>query len=192
MHDMSAHDILPANASGLERAVVAALLERIAELDPDLDTLWNPMTCPAALLPYLAWALSADEWDPGWPDETQRRYLAQWPQVVHKKGTFLAVRRALVAAGYGAAELIERHAWDFHDGAASHDGAITYVAPDHWAEYRIRLTRPITLEQAAQVRAILATAAPAHCRLKALDYSQALNLYNARIRHDGRYSHGVA
>lgn len=184
--------LLPPNATPQERALDLAPAAHLGAIPRPISRLWNPQTCPAALLPWLAWALSVDDWDADWPEQIRRDVIADSIGLHRVKGTLASVRRALAAAGYGAAEVVERYGWDFYDGTARHDGAITYVAPDHWAEYRIRLTRPITLEQAAQVRRILATVAPARCRLKALDYTRALNLYNARIRHDGRYSHGVA
>ncbi|EPC1727360.1 phage tail protein I, partial [Escherichia coli] len=32
--------------------------QRLSELPIHINTLWNPDTCPAHLLPWLAWALS--------------------------------------------------------------------------------------------------------------------------------------
>jgi hypothetical protein len=54
------------------------------------------------------------------------------------------------------------------------------------------LVRPITIAQAARVRALLTAYAPARCRLKALDYQEAANLYNATVLNDGTYSHGIS
>ena len=54
------------------------------------------------------------------------------------------------------------------------------------------LDRSITTEQAAKVRAVLEDVAPARCHLKALDFSRALNIYDAAFNYDGTYTHGVA
>jgi P2-related tail formation protein len=152
----------------------------------------NPDTCPVLLLSWLAWAFSVEIWDTTWSEDAKRQVLRDSVRLHRVKGTLGPVKRALANAGYGEAEIIERFGRDFHDGTALHDGTTVYVEPDHWAEYRIRLTRPITVGQAAQVRAILKSIAPARCHLKALDYTEALNTYNARVTHDGLHTHGVA
>lgn len=183
--------LLPRNASPQEIALDLAT-SRVGQIPVLLRDVWNPDTCPAPLLGWLAWALSVDSWDPAWAEEDRRAVIRASLAVHRLKGTLAAVKMALEAAGFGAAEVIERFGWDFHDGTHGHDGAITYAEPDHWAEYRVRLTRPITTEQAVEVRAILRNVAPARCHLKALDFTEALNLYNARIAHDGQFTHGVA
>ncbi|TKA96910.1 phage tail protein I, partial [Cereibacter changlensis] len=55
--------ILPPNATKAERAFEAALAA-LCDLPVPVGQLWSPETCPAALLPWLAWALSVDDWDP--------------------------------------------------------------------------------------------------------------------------------
>lgn len=62
--------------------------------------LWSPATCPAAQLPWLAWALSVDEWDATWPVETQRQVIAASVEQHRKKGTAGALRKALQRLGY--------------------------------------------------------------------------------------------
>lgn len=161
-------------------------------LEAPIATLWDPMNCPAGILPWLAWALSVDDWDADWPEGTKRNAIAASIAIHRRKGTPRAVKDALAAAGYGTAKLIERFGWEFHDGRHLRDGSITHAPPDHWAEYRVVLTRPISIAQAARVRAILATVAPARCRLKALEFIQALNLHNNAILRDGTYTRGVA
>ena len=136
--------------------------------------------------------MSIEEWDPNWSEDAKRSAIAQSVSIHRHKGTLGAVKRALKSAGYGDAEVIERYGWDFHDGVALHDGSIRYAPPDHWAEYRIRLAQPITVVQADQVRSILADVAPVRCHLKTLDFTEAFNAYNARITHDGQFTHGVA
>lgn len=56
---MSGPSLLPRNASDLERQAAQALAQ-IQRVPIPLRQLWNPNTCPAELLPYLAWSLSVD------------------------------------------------------------------------------------------------------------------------------------
>lgn len=183
--------ILKPNSSRNDRALEKA----IRKGQPDLaavSQLLDPDRCPAELLGWLAWALSVDTWDNGWSEEAKRNIVRSAIGSHRRKGTIGAIRDALKAAGYGDAAIVEHFGWDRHEGQRRHDGSITYADPDHWAEYRIKLTRPITQEQAAQVRAMLRNVAPARCHLRALDFTEALNTHNARIAHDGQFTHGVA
>jgi len=93
-----ARAILPASASVIERAVLSAELARIAMVDPTvIVTIWNPSTCPAALLPWLAMGVSVDVWSNDWDEATKRAVIAASPMVHRLKGTLGAVRRALAA-----------------------------------------------------------------------------------------------
>lgn len=183
--------ILPPNRTTAE----AAMEQAVFLGDPDqsgVSALMDPQTCPAELLGLLAWALSVDDWDPDWSDGTKRAACASAVSVHRRKGTVRSVKEALAAAGYGEAQIIERFGWEQHDGTYLRDGSITRVSPDHWAEYRVVLTRPISIEQAAQVREILSNTAPVSRRLKVLEFTQALNLHNNTILRDGSFTRGVA
>lgn len=98
-------DLLPPNASPLERAVDAASA-RIDELEVPLRDLWNPWKCPLALLPWLAATLGVETWDPDWPEATKRRFCAEAFEVHREKGTKAAIRRVLrlIGAVYDYAE----------------------------------------------------------------------------------------
>lgn len=91
--------LLPNNSSPLERAAAEALAE-IQRVPISLRTLWNPFTCPAHLLPYLAWAFSVDRWDPAWPETDKREVIATSFYVHKKKGTISALRRVIEPFGY--------------------------------------------------------------------------------------------
>lgn len=98
---MSDTHLLPANASDGERAVSLAI-ERHADLPVPVRDVWNPATCPANLLAWLAWAYSVDEWDSNW-SEAQKRQIIQASLDVHRhKGTIGAVKEALAALFYDA------------------------------------------------------------------------------------------
>lgn len=183
--------LLPDNATPQEVALDRAT-GRIGAVPVDVRLTWNPQTCPPAILPWLAWALSVDEWQPEWPVEQKRAVIAASVGVHRRKGTRTAVVEALQAAGYGDAELIEDYGRQYHDGSFGHDGSRIYAQEDHWAEYRVILTRPISLAQGQQVRRILAGVAPLRSHLKAMDFQEAAHLYSGAILNDGTYSHGVA
>ena len=106
---MSDAHLLPPSATHAEVAVSRAM-SRLANVEPQCRQMWNPATCPAAHLPWLAWAFSVDEWDSGWTD-TQKRAVINASYTVHRhKGTVGAVRRALAALGYNT-ELSEWFQW---------------------------------------------------------------------------------
>ncbi|WP_247392579.1 phage tail protein I, partial [Ralstonia pseudosolanacearum] len=57
-------------------------------------------TCPAELLPFLAWSFSVDRWNPAWPLATKRAVTAASYFVHRKKGTIGALRRAVEPLGF--------------------------------------------------------------------------------------------
>ncbi|MDP9566175.1 UNVERIFIED_ORG: phage tail P2-like protein [Kosakonia oryzae] len=103
---MSDDRLLPVGSSVLEvtTAEAAAQIERVPV---PLRTLWDPLTCPAELLPYLAWALSVDRWDYSWPEATKRKIIASAFFVHQHKGTISSLRRVVEPLGY----LIELREW---------------------------------------------------------------------------------
>lgn len=103
-------DLLPPNASPLEREL-ARLSERLDAIDPaPIGTLWDPWRVPAAMLTRLAWALSVDLWDDGWDEVTKRRAIAESPAAHRVKGSRASVDAALARLGlsYTLSEWFER------------------------------------------------------------------------------------
>lgn len=96
-----ADHLLPDTSTSLEKAMSLAM-SRILEMPVPIDTLWNPQTCPAALLPWLAWAFSVDVWSSAWDEQTKRDVIAASPAVHRLKGTRGAVERAVAAVWDGA------------------------------------------------------------------------------------------
>lgn len=94
-------DLLPPNATQLER-LAAQVGVPATELPVILRSLWDPETCPLGLLPWLAWAWSADEWDKEWTERQKRDVVKQAVQVQSVKGTIGAVRASLGALGFPA------------------------------------------------------------------------------------------
>lgn len=182
--------LLPANATPAERALEQATA-RVGAVPTPLRALWNPDTCPAQLLPWLAWALGVDDWEPGWPEEVQRSVIRASIDVHRHKGTVAAIRTAIHAAGYPDAEIIEGWAANLYDGAILYDGSELHASADEWAEYRVRLLQPVTVAKANALRRILARVAPLRCHLKVLDYQVASFVYDGEHAYDGSITHGV-
>jgi phage tail P2-like protein len=95
----AAQSLLPPNSTPLERALSLATA-RAATLPVRIRDVWNPQTCPADMLPWLAWSLSVDEWDAAWSEQQKRGTIAASIQIHRVKGTLGALRRALSALGY--------------------------------------------------------------------------------------------
>ena len=98
--------LLPPNATEFERALEAALAQ---DIDIPIRKLWSSADCPAALLPYLAWALGVEEWDPDWPLAVRRAAVANAIAVHREKGTLAGLKRVLDTAG-AEYEYVERPA----------------------------------------------------------------------------------
>lgn len=118
--------LLPPNAVPQERILESAILRGTALPIPIRD-LWRSNTCPAPLLPWLAWALSVDEWDSDWPEPIKRSVIAQSVEIHRKKGTVAAVRRALEILGVG----VELREW-FDQNSTPHTFALTAWAGENF------------------------------------------------------------
>ncbi|MCN2122309.1 phage tail protein I [Citrobacter portucalensis] len=93
------NDLLPPSASRMER-VAARVCASLGEVPVPLRQLWNPWTCRADLLPYLAWAFSVDRWDEAWPINTKRKAVADAFYLHKYKGTTGAMRRVVEPFGF--------------------------------------------------------------------------------------------
>ena len=90
--------LLPPNATAMERALEQAA-SRASKVPVPIADVWNPATCPPSVLPWLAWALSVDRWDPDWPIATKRQVVADSIGVHRRKGTLAAVEQVLEDIG---------------------------------------------------------------------------------------------
>ena len=104
---MTYASILPPNSTPLERALEASFAARLAALPVPVGQMMNPATCPAAFLPWLAWALSVDDWDAGWSEAQKRTVIAASVAVHRRKGTIASVKQAMAAMGYGDVVITE-------------------------------------------------------------------------------------
>lgn len=83
--EITARSLLPPNSSDAEHA-----LEDSLRMDVDLSavgTLWDPASCPAAVLPFLAWGLAIARWDSTWTEAEKRAAIADAIPFHKRKGT---------------------------------------------------------------------------------------------------------
>ncbi|MBI2306099.1 MAG: phage tail protein I [Rhodocyclales bacterium] len=179
--------LLPPSSTALERtAARTAGRFNPARIVP---TLWNADTCPAALLPYLAWSLSVDEWDDKWSVEKKRAAIKDAPEIHRRKGTPLGVRRALASIGQGNAKLIERSDHIRCDGYTVCNGDRT--CGGQWASYRIDLFNPLTVSEAFLAKRLLKAVDRNCVHLQAIDFSAAAFRCDGTIVCNGDYTCGV-
>ena len=94
---MADTDLLPPNATAIERALAYVANQRIDLIKTPLRDLWDAQACPAELLPWLAYAYGVDDWDTNWA-ESERRAAIQAALHVHQhRGTISAIRSVLSA-----------------------------------------------------------------------------------------------
>lgn len=80
---------LAPNSVSLERAFEAVLSD---SLPVPIRDVWNPATCPAALLPWLAFGLSIDTWAADWPEAVKRERIRAAIDIQRRKGSVKSVR----------------------------------------------------------------------------------------------------
>jgi len=100
----SVNSLLPPNATAAERALEGAVAARLEAIQTPLRELWNADTCPASLLPWLAWALSIDSWQAYWPEYVKRERIRNALSIQRRKGTALSVRE--IVASFGGAVVL--------------------------------------------------------------------------------------
>ncbi len=114
--------LLPPTSTALERALEQATA-RISGIDVDLPRrLWDPWTCPADMLPWLAWGLSMDSWDNRWPEAVRRQRVASAIAIQRRKGTAQSVFD--VVDSFGGA-LVLKEWWQYDPPAQPHSFTIT-------------------------------------------------------------------
>lgn len=68
--------LLPPNATPAEIAIEGAMVQ-VFDVPVPIADLWHPETCPANLLPWLAWGLSVNIWSPDWTEAEKRAAIAE-------------------------------------------------------------------------------------------------------------------
>lgn len=171
-------DLLPPSASPAERAI-SETCARLAAMPLPLRDLWDPLSCPAEALPWLAWALSVDVWDSAWSDTVKRRVCAESIAIHRRKGTVWAVREALRAAGYAEATITEGLPRLTHDGAQLYSGEETYFGGSRWAQFDVAAnlgeTEGISAENRERLLRLIVGAKPASRHLRAVSFSATMS-----------------
>ncbi|MGD8174795.1 phage tail protein I [Marinimicrobium sp. ARAG 43.8] len=116
--------LLPPATTSLERAV-AETTARLSRVETPLRNLWNPDTCPEALLPWLAWSLGVDTWKSYWPASVKRSLLRNAVNIKRRKGTALSVRETVEAFG---ASVALREGWESNPPGPPHSFRVTINA----------------------------------------------------------------
>ena len=103
--------LLPRNSTAFERDLEDVLTARVESLAVDISATARSADCPAALLPWLAHAMSVDVWDDAWPEARKRSVIARSFAVHRRKGTLPALVEALELI-FGAGVTITEW-WDY-------------------------------------------------------------------------------
>jgi phage tail P2-like protein len=99
-------NLLPPNRTATETRLSQAMAA-ISDLPVDIRSVRSPASCPVALLPWLAWDFSVDDWDSSWPEAKKRAVIASSVDVHRHKGTVGALKSAVNALGYDAIDVRE-------------------------------------------------------------------------------------
>lgn len=121
------NSLLPPNATRLERALEAGAA-RILDVDARAD-INDPMTCPAEVLPWLAWGSSVDSWDADWTEADKRAAVADSIALHRRKGTRMSVEQVLARYDH-LARLVEWHEAAPRRHPNTFDVVVPMVLPD--------------------------------------------------------------
>ncbi|QEL57044.1 phage tail protein [Chromobacterium paludis] len=174
---------------------LAALTERLTDIDLTPFLVYLLDNVDAKLLPQLAeqFHIGGDEgWTLAESDEARRALLHSANELHRYKGTPWAIREVIRRLGLGEVELIEGLAGQRRNGLIQRNGYYVHGDPGSWNQYRVLLGKPITNDQAAQLRRMLALYAPARSVLASLEYQKVANRHNGAIRRNRQFNRGSA
>ncbi|AVO62353.1 phage tail protein [Pseudomonas chlororaphis] len=186
---------LPPALAGDERfALLCELLnETFDSLDINAMLVYLVDLVKPQLLPVLADQFSLiDEaaWLLAESDDAKRNLIKSSAELHRYKGTPWAIREVIRLLGFGEVTIQEGLNNQIRNGSITRDGNHVHGDPSAWALYRVFLKRVITNDQAALVRRLLLSVAPARCRLVSLDYQEVAIRHNGVARRDGQYNRG--
>ena len=190
--------IKPSSSTELQHALSKLTSAELAQLF-DLNEIARtrrPVDCPPEWLPWLAWekSIGSDEgWDIAETEAARRRIVAEYIKIHERKGTPSVIRQLFKDLGYGDIEIIENYGSLYWDGTAYFDGTFVFGGQEgDWAEYKIKLSRPITNSEAEKIKKWLEQIAPLRCRLVEMDYRSNAIYWNGEIEFNGEYNFGAA
>ena len=119
--------------------------------------------------------------------------IAEYIKIHERKGTPSVIRQLFKDLGYGDIEIIENYGSLYWDGTAYFDGTFVFGGQEgDWAEYKIKLSRPITNSEAEKIKKWLEQIAPLRCRLVEMDYRRNAIYWDGEIEFNGEYNFGAA
>lgn len=191
-------DLLPPNSTATERAISTAT-DRAGAIPTPAGLMWDAARIPAAYLPWLAWAVSVDDWDPDWPDARKRADIASSAAWHRIKGTRPSMIAALAQMGHADAILTEDRDMPRYGRGVVYGRAWVYGPEDpSWADYWVLVRAPLTRADADRITARLRETAPARCRLRSIRadaghrfaYGDGLWTYGAAVSFGSIYHYG--
>lgn len=105
---MNKPSLLPPAAGTFERHAEQATA-RLADIPPDVRKVWNPDTCPAGILPWLAWAFGVEDWKDYWPEAAKRAVIRNSIPLRRRRGTRAAVEDVVRSFG---SNLVMQEWWE--------------------------------------------------------------------------------
>lgn len=141
--------LLPPNSMPLERHLEASTA-RAGDIDTSgVSELWNPDTCPAELLPWLAWAEGVDEWSSLWSESLKRSVIKAQRAIRRNRGTKQSVLDAVNALS-GSASI--REWWEYSPQGSPHTFDIVIAGGDGYVEAELQQSMIRAIERSKPVR----------------------------------------
>ncbi len=158
--------LLPPNASALDRAAEATAVRALQVIPQPHRDLWNPDTCPIALLPWLAWAMGVEGWRTEWPEKVKRAVVRSAIAIQRRRGTHKSVADAVASFG---GYIAIREWWQTTPRGTPHTFELVFTLTDQTGE-------SVTAEFAEDVIAEVARVKPLRSHFTAI---QGLNAAHA-------------
>jgi len=179
--------LLPPNATAPEHALDDSIA-RLGAVPVEIVKTWHPHTCTMDLLPWLAWALSVDEWDETWSEAQKRATVAASYEVHSRKGTPHAIKTAIQALGYDNVQIREGEVHYYND-SFTYDASITHGADGFWPLFDVILNIGFSPDAAMiqKIKDRIARYKNARSVLRNLIFMNIL--YNDTVTYDGTYQH---
>lgn len=173
---------------------LGTLASHIIKLEREPLLVYLIDTVDPSALQHLAdqFSMLKDGWSLAESDDARRALIQGAIELHRHKGTPWAIRDVIRRLGLGEITLIERLAGQNHNGSITRNGLHFHGDPKAWTQYRVILNKPITNDQAAQVRTLLEAYAPARCQLASLEYQAVANRHNGAIHRNNQYNRGSA
>ena len=161
--------VIPTNNTDLLQALARLTSQELATVF-DLAVITKsriPDSCPPEFIPWLAWERSIGS-DEGWnitdTEIARRKLIENYIQKHQPKGTPSVIRRLFRDLGYGEIQIIENTANLYWNGNAVFDGTHLFGGSNgEWAKYSIKLSRPVTNNEAQKLREWLERIVPLRC-----------------------------